>query len=764
MRREAEKAVRERLAATHDDIVRAMLAAKKGNPLAAETSPERRRKRLQAKAGLTPGEAAGVDKAVQTIAHAEGVAADQKVDMRVAREAAKSVVLPLEERREAVWGDSADFVNVSFLAMGVRAARAVGRVAFRNGNGQGSGFLIGEGLFITNHHVIESAEAARQYVLEFDYERDLAGNIRTASRFEIDTSLFLTDGDGRDGLDFSIFAVGRRISGAAEIDSFGYAGLSDAGDKHMLGEYVNIVQHPSGRFKEVVLRENRLAGRYEFALHYVADTEPGSSGSPVFNSEWQPIALHHWGSPWREAFGPNAEPLPVDVNEGIRISSIVGKLKALLPSLETAQRQRIERMLALGATSPGLAEAETLPSLPKESVTGTGPRVEPDGRVTFTVPVEISVRIPAGAPTAPTALQPPVPPPALPQEANTDPLERMRGRVGYKPGFISGFRVPLPKLSAAMEAEAARNSLAEAGDYPFELKYHHFSVIMSAKRRMAFVTACNIDGKTAKSADHTTGKVTPLTEDSQGLEALAPESAEADNWSDDPRILAGEQCGSKIYSGQKVPGLPSGSGRTARMFQKGHLVRRLDPAWGDDATALAAEADTFFYTNAALQVGFFNQGTASADLPGSGGGKLWRTVENYVLRNAVATDKRVSCFTGCIFTDDDRPFRGVGVPGRFFKIAVWAEGGKLRSLAMIADQRPVLKVWPEALFVGESLDAAERFADPDELLKIADFLSTVEEVERLTGLDFGELVRQGDINRGEATREISRTDEIPLIS
>ncbi|WP_172746201.1 hypothetical protein [Neorhizobium sp. T7_12] len=71
-------------------------------------------------------------------------------------------------------------------------------------------------------------------------------------------------------------------------------------------------------------------------------------------------------------------------------------------------------------------------------------------------------------------------------------------RSGYKRGFLNGFDIPLPKLTAEQQALAAKNQVAESGDDPFELKSHHFSLVVHAKRKMAFFTACNIDGANAK--------------------------------------------------------------------------------------------------------------------------------------------------------------------------------------------------------------------------------------------------------------------------
>lgn len=755
---ESVEAIRARLFANRREIVHSMNAARAGNPLAAEPDSERRVARLQTKAHLTHSAAETIDATIRAMDAAPASTGGAETSF------AKGI-LPAPDGAEKIWGDTVDFVNVSFLEKGARIARAVGRVSYENETPLGSGFLIGNGLFITNHHVIPTVDLAKRLILDFDYELDLVGNRRSVTRFRIDPSLFVTDPDTQVGLDYTIVAVGPLLQGTLPIETFGWSGLSDAGDKHMLGEFANIVQHPSGRYKEVVLRENRLVGRYENALHYVADTEPGSSGSPVFNSEWRPIALHHWGAPWREVLGEDGAPARADINEGIRISAIVRDLRSRLTGLAPAVRDRIAAALDMGEQP----ESNPMKLEPSDEVRGGSggvqpPRIDAAGRVTWTIPLELSVQIPALAAAPPAPAGPAAAQSAAAPSSEGSAADRYRDRGGYKRGFLPGFDIPLPALSEEQKDLAALNRAAEPGDNPHELKYHHFSLVMDAKRKLAFFTACNIDGKSAKSIKRDTKQVTPLTPDSAGLEAL-PSDAEADSWSRDPRIGADEYTGEPFYAKQVIPGFPNPKDkrRMARMFQKGHLVRRLDPCWGDDNIALLAEEDSFHWTNAAPQVGFFNQGTAAPDKPGTARGQLWRAAENYVLRGAVAEQMRVTSFTGPIFTDKDRDYRGVLVPGRFFKVTVWAHDGDLQSLAMIVDQRGVIEVWPEALFAGsEAFSDAEAYMDEDELDKVGDFLSTITAVEKATGLDFGKAVRDADVRKGAQEKKIDRAEDLPL--
>ncbi len=91
------------------------------------------------------------------------------------------------------------------------------------------------------------------------------------------------------------------------------------------GEYVNIVQHPGGMPKQIALYHNVVvfSDPADFRVQYLTDTLPGSSGSPVFDSEWRVVAMHHAG-------GDLADPKsgrPLFRNEGIHVNTLISGIK-----------------------------------------------------------------------------------------------------------------------------------------------------------------------------------------------------------------------------------------------------------------------------------------------------------------------------------------------------------------------------------------------------------------------------------------------------
>ena len=111
-------------------------------------------------------------------------------------------------------------------------------------------------------------------------------------------AFFATDA----ALDFTVVAVAA-ASGGRSLGEYGWNPLIEAEGKVILHELVNIVQHPNGEPKQLAARQNRLVDLVEDFLHYETDTAPGSSGSPVFNDQWEVVGLHHAGVPRRDAEG-----------------------------------------------------------------------------------------------------------------------------------------------------------------------------------------------------------------------------------------------------------------------------------------------------------------------------------------------------------------------------------------------------------------------------------------------------------------------------
>ena len=267
---------------------------------------------------------------------------------------------------------------------------------------------------------------------------------------------------------------------------------------------------------------------------------------------------------------------------------------------------------------------------------------------------------------------------------------------------------------------------------------------MNAERRLAGFTAVNIDGKRIKAVnrDDKTVIENPTLKD-LGVESLGLEGAEAsDAFRPDRRILPEEQMNKPFYES-----------RSSRAFR---IRIRLNARRGCSRKAISSCA--------AIRRGE----------PSPGGGRGKRHVLLYQCRAAGRflqpgqrpRPSRLEGQAALARGRDLRPaqrrhdeesrqrLRRAGVRRRQRPLSLRQQGAdavledrglerwiELRSIALLADQRPVIKVMPEAI-------GAEAFGDEEELARVSEFLSTVKEIEELTGLDFSRAIRDADIRAG----------------
>jgi endonuclease G len=74
------------------------------------------------------------------------------------------------------------------------------------------------------------------------------------------------------------------------------------------------------------------------------------------------------------------------------------------------------------------------------------------------------------------------------------PAEELADRRGYDPDFLDGRSAALPLGTGDTEADM----LPVPGTDGVDLKYMHFSVVMSKSRRVPMLTAVNIDASKAR--------------------------------------------------------------------------------------------------------------------------------------------------------------------------------------------------------------------------------------------------------------------------
>jgi V8-like Glu-specific endopeptidase len=259
---------------------------------------------------------------------------------------------------EAIVGED-DSLWLTFLSQGLSAAEAVGRIvlAGKPPTPIGTGVLVSRRMLLTNNHVIPDPATAAELAVEMGYEYNDDGSERAAETYPLDPDAgFFTDADR----DFTVVAVSD-IDGVAPGDQYNTIRLISKPGKALKGERLNVIHHPNGDRKRISVRENRMVAEDDIWLRYTSDTRPGSSGAPVFNDQWEMVALHHGGIPRRDHLGRRltraGQPLadagdgvPVDyiANEGVRVSRIIQRLTS---TTDPAPVAVVQEILATGADS-----------------------------------------------------------------------------------------------------------------------------------------------------------------------------------------------------------------------------------------------------------------------------------------------------------------------------------------------------------------------------------------------------------------------------
>jgi V8-like Glu-specific endopeptidase len=189
---------------------------------------------------------------------------------------------------EKIIGPKSCIKKIAWLEKGLEAQKSICRIVNKIQNSMGTGFLTADGKLFTNHHVISSAQEAAHTIAQFNFNEDTEGKLLTYFSYPLDASTFYTD----KALDFTCVKI-RETDDLPPLSKWKHLMLTDK--IPTIGDHVTIIQHPSGGPKQIALNENRVTNIYQNYLQYTTDTEPGSSGSPVFNDDWEVVGLHHAG-------------------------------------------------------------------------------------------------------------------------------------------------------------------------------------------------------------------------------------------------------------------------------------------------------------------------------------------------------------------------------------------------------------------------------------------------------------------------------------
>jgi V8-like Glu-specific endopeptidase len=270
-----------------------------------------------------------------------------------------------------------------FADMLARMSRRVCRVELDGANGEmGSGFLVGPRAVLTNYHVLESVilapATAGKVRFRFDYFKATPGGQPSAGvPVGLDSSGDLSKpwliaygrysaGEERNNpddppkageLDYALVKLDRAIGGEGNR---GWVELPVAQPTLISAPLLMILQHPATEPVKLAF-ETAPQVTVKFGglrVRYRVNTDPGSSGSPVFDKEWRLVALHQYAVP--------------GANQGIPIGAIRAALSAASKAELGGAAERVPQLAVAVDATAALAErfATGAESVRREDVEG----------------------------------------------------------------------------------------------------------------------------------------------------------------------------------------------------------------------------------------------------------------------------------------------------------------------------------------------------------------------------------------------------------
>jgi hypothetical protein len=220
---------------------------------------------------------------------------------------------------EAIFGKTR-MATFHWYRKGLEQCGSVARIERRDGTGHGTGWLVKAAdffpgwagvLVLTNNHVV-SKPTNPHSILPADSQvnfqahgevYDVESDVVWASPYkELDATFIRLKGGG--------------VPTAKPLTL--HESLMEMADPP---PRLYIIGHPDGRDLEISLQDNHLVACNEQLVHYRTPTEPGSSGSPVFEPlDWRVVALHHKGS--KKMSRLDQQEGTYEANEGVTIQAI----------------------------------------------------------------------------------------------------------------------------------------------------------------------------------------------------------------------------------------------------------------------------------------------------------------------------------------------------------------------------------------------------------------------------------------------------------